>query len=140
MVISRKLELHPHPLPQVKCTPITEGKMSVTSTTLPSCTSLLREVLSASMLLPATTTPMQQGSYLHIRATSLDIAPLTVIHPTGCSWHTKEGLLCLALEWLLYPRTMSGSGEPGIDCCHFHCKVTLHCYQWLRFYASFQED
>lgn len=41
VVDSRKLELHPQPLSQVKGTPITERKMSVTSTTLPSCTSLL---------------------------------------------------------------------------------------------------
>lgn len=64
MVDSRKLELYPHPLPQVKCTLITEGKMSVTSTTLPSCTSLLWEVSSASMFLPSAATPMEHRSYL----------------------------------------------------------------------------
>lgn len=98
VVSSVKLELHPHPVPQVKLTPITEGKMSVTSTTLPSCTSLPWEVLSASVLLPSTTVPLQQESHLHICARSLDIAPHTVIHPTGCSWQTTERLLCL--EWL----------------------------------------
>lgn len=136
LVNSRKLELPPHPLPQLKCTPITEGEISVSQVSSSKLHISPVGSLNTSVLLPATATPMQQGSNLHICATSLDIAAHTVIHPTGCSWHTTERLLFLALE---YPRTNSGSGQPRTDCCHFHCKVSLHCYQWLHFfYASFK--
>lgn len=48
-------------------------------------------------------THKQLGSYLHSRGRSLGLVPHTVIHPTGCSQHPTERMLCPALAVVVTP-------------------------------------
>lgn len=65
--------------------------------------------------------------------------PILSSTPQAAQGIQQGGCSVQPWQWLWYLRAISGNGKPVVDCCFFHCKVSLHCYEYLCFfYTSFK--